>query len=370
MKTDVAIIGGGIIGASIAMELAARRLNVALFDRQTPGREASWAAAGMLSPTPDGLPAIPLIPLARESLRLYPDFVGAVEQASCRTADFERGGALHLFLGENGAGERDTVVAQYRSLGLSIDPLPLDEARRREPAIGPLISAAAWNPDEARVDPRQLTSAILVAAQELGAHIRHDAPVAKLLLAANRCAGLALASGEEIPASFVVLAAGSFSAGILGAAAPRLAPTRPVRGQMLALRTKGQPLRHVLRSDRAYLVPRKDGRIIAGSTLEDAGFEKCVTPAGVQSILSAVVEMAPELALAEILETWSGLRPGTPDELPILGPSNIEGLIVATGHYRNGILLAPVTAKLVREWIVEGKTSFDASAYSPLRFAR
>ncbi|HUO35918.1 MAG TPA: glycine oxidase ThiO [Candidatus Acidoferrum sp.] len=367
--TDVAIIGGGIIGASIAMELSARRVCVSLFDRQSPGCEASWAAAGMLSPAPDGLPAIPLIPLARESLRIYPAFVQAVEAASSRSADFERDGAIHLFAGENSPAERDAVVSQYRSLGLAIDPLPIDEARRREPFIGPHISAAAWNPDEARVDPRHLTAAILAAAQNLGARIRHDARIEKILFDANRCTGLALASGEEISAAHVVLAAGSFSGGILGDAAPRIAPTHPVRGQMLALRAKGWQLRHVLRSEHAYLVPRKDGRIIAGSTLEDAGFEKCVTPAGLQSILSAAIEMAPVLASAEIVETWSGLRPGTPDELPLLGPTNIEGLIVATGHYRNGILLAPVTAQLVREWILEGKTSFDASAYSPLRFA-
>jgi glycine oxidase len=139
---------------------------------------------------------------------------------------------------------------------------------------------------------------------------------------------------------------------------------------MVALRPKGINLRHVLRSERGYIVPRRDGRVVAGSTLEDAGFDKHVTPAGLQQILSATIELAPALGDAEVLETWAGLRPGTPDDLPILGPTGIEGLLVATGHYRNGILLAPITAKLLREWITSGKTSFETEIFSPLRFAR
>jgi glycine oxidase len=137
---------------------------------------------------------------------------------------------------------------------------------------------------------------------------------------------------------------------------------------MIALQPVGQSLRHVVRSKRGYLVPRRDGRIVAGSTLEDAGFNKHVTPAGIRQILDAALELLPGLGDAAILESWAGLRPGTPDNLPILGPTDIEGLIIATGHYRNGILLAPATAKLIREWIIEGQAGFDAAAFSPLRF--
>jgi glycine oxidase len=364
--TDVTIIGGGIIGLSIAFELASEKLDVVLLDRQSPGREASWAAAGMLSPAPDRTPAIPLVPLAQESLRFYPEFVSRVEQVSGKTTDFEKHGAFHLFPGKDAETDRDKLVREYRSLGVAIEPVSIDEARQTETSIGEAIHAAAWNPDEARVDPRLLTAAVLLAAEKRGVRIRCDAPVTKILIADNRCEGI-VAGGEKLKAAKVVLAAGSFSAEILGAHS-RLAPTKPIRGQMVALRKKSLRLRHVLRSDHGYLVPRKDERIIAGSTLEDVGFEKCVTPGGLRKILSAATEMIPELDSAPIVETWSGLRPGTPDELPILGPSHIKDLLLATGHYRNGILLAPVTAELIRAWILTGKTSFNATAFSPIRF--
>jgi len=179
-----------------------------------------------------------------------------------------------------------------------------------------------------------------------------------------------IAGGEEISAGHVVLAAGCFSSQIAAESGflARCSPTRPVRGQMMALRPDGVSQRRVLRSTRGYLVPRQDGHIVAGSTSEEAGFEKRVTPEGMRKIFDAALELSPGLASAEIIETWSGLRPGTPDDLPIIGPTDIEGLFVATGHYRNGILLAPVTAKLVREWIVDGRTEFEAEAFSPMRF--
>ena len=168
-----------------------------------------------------------------------------------------------------------------------------------------------------------------------------------------------------------MLAAGSWTSQ-LKQAAP-YAPTRPVRGQMVALRNSGKPIRRVLRSERGYIVPRDHAspqKLVAGSTLENAGYEKAVTSGGLEQILGAVNELAPGLACAEILETWCGLRPGTPDQLPILGPTDVEGLVIATGHYRNGILLAPITAKLIAEWITDGKTSMNWEEFSPLRFLR
>jgi glycine oxidase len=193
--------------------------------------------------------------------------------------------------------------------------------------------------------------------------------VTRFLFEGSRCTGLA-AGSDTFSACHVVFAAGCF-AGQIAADAELLqkyAPTHPVRGQMIALRPHGALPRRVLRSHRGYLVPRRDGRIVAGSTSENAGFEKRVTPAGMRRIFDAALELCPTLADAEVVETWSGLRPGTPDDLPILGPTDIDGLLIAGGHYRNGILLAPVTAKLVREWIVKGRTEFDAAAFSPLRF--
>ncbi|MGH9713945.1 MAG: glycine oxidase ThiO [Candidatus Acidiferrales bacterium] len=362
---DVAIIGGGVIGGSIAFELAAEKLSVVLLDRQQPGQEASWAAAGMLSPGPDSPEALPLVPLGKKSLQLYPEFVSAVEEASGQPTSFMRVGTLQVFPDSNAEAERERMVAEYGGLGLRIEAISLNDARKLEPSIGPASQAAAWLPEEAVVDPRLLTNAVIAAARHRGVEVRRDSPVTSVLREGSRSNGV-VAGGERIAAKFVVMAAGAFSGGIDWLAG--YAPTHPVRGQMLALRPKDVQLQKVLRSENGYLVPRSDGRIIAGSTLENAGFDKHVTPSGICQILGAALELVPGLANAEIIETWAGLRPGTPDQLPILGPTDFEGLLIATGHYRNGILLAPVTAKLLREWILHQQVSIDTSAFSPLRF--
>lgn len=363
---DVAIIGGGVIGGSIAFELAAEKLRVVVLDRQQPGHEASWAAAGMLSPGPDSPEALPLVPLGKESLRHYPEFISAVEEASGRSTDFAREGTLQIFPGPHAEAELEKMAAEYRRLGLRLESISPDDARKLEPSIGPAAQAAAWLPEESVVDPRLLTDAVIAAARHRGVEIRHDSAVTSILREGDRCIGV-VAGGESISAKFVVVAAGAQSGGIDSIA--RYAPTHPVRGQLLALRPKDVKLQRVLRSENGYLVPRRDGRIIAGSTLENAGFDKHVTPSGICRILQAVLELVPGLANAEIIETWAGLRPGTPDHLPVLGPTDIEGLLIATGHYRNGILLAPVTAELLRDWIVSGQASMETSMFSPLRFS-
>lgn len=366
---DVAIIGGGLIGSAAAFELAGRKLRVVVLDRQQPGRESSWAAAGMLAPgpdSPDSHGSTKLVPLAKESLRLYPQFVAAIEETSGKPTGFAREGTLEIFHGASGEAVRDNFVAEHRRLGLSAEPIHLESARRMEPSLNSEAGVAAWLPGEATIDPRALVDAVLSAAANRGAQIRADCAATSLLMEGGRCAGV-IAGGQRISAGHVVITAGCYS-GAMEDGIARYAPTRPVRGQMISLRHRDVKLTRVLRSANGYLVPRLDGRILAGSTLEDAGFEKSVTPAGLQKILSAALELAPALASAEILETWAGLRPGSPDDLPILGPTDTEGLIVATGHYRNGVLLAPITAKLVREWITGGKASADAEAFSPLRF--
>jgi glycine oxidase len=367
---DVAIIGGGVIGASIAFELAGEKLRVGVFDRQQPGREASWAAAGMLSPAPDSPRDLPLVPLGRESLKLYPEFIAAIEEVSGESARLAREGTLEIFSAPGGEAVRDRRVAECLRLGLAAEPVALDTAREWEPAIGPAARAVAWLPEEGTVEPRSLMSAVAAAAQRRGVEFLSNCGVTGLIRERDRCTGV-VAGGEEFSASHVVVAAGCFSGGIAleNEWFAGYAPTRPVRGQMMAMRSDGAGLRRVLRSERGYLVPRRDGRIVAGSTSEEVGFERRVTPEGMRKIFDAALELFPRLAGAEVLETWSGLRPGTPDDLPIIGPTDIEGLLIATGHYRNGILLAPVTAKLVREWITGASGGFDAAAYSPLRFA-
>jgi glycine oxidase len=372
---DVAIIGGGVIGSSIAFELAAERLNVVLLDREDPGRGASWAAAGMLSPGPDSPDALPLVPLAKESLQLYRKFIAAIEEASGLHTHFASGGALQLFPGPQGEAERDKMVAEFRSSDIAIDPISLEAARRMENSIGPAVRAAAWLPEEATVEPRLLMDALLAALRHREVEIRSGCHVTSLLRQGSRCTGL-VAGGEEIAANSVILAAGCYSATLAGENSvendwlSRYAPTRPVRGQMLALHSDKVNLQRVLRSERGYLVPRLGGRIIAGSTLEEVGFDKRVTAGGMRKILDAAIALAPDLAGAEIVETWAGLRPATPDNFPILGPADIENLFIATGHYRNGILLAPVTAKLARNWILTKSMPAGAAIFSPLRFAQ
>jgi glycine oxidase len=320
----------------------------------------------MLSPGPDSPDALPLVPLAKESMRLYPEFIASIEELSGKNTAFARKGVIEVFTAPHGESERDRMVAQYLALGLTIEPVAADVARKSEPALGPAVRAAAWLPQEATLDPRMLMDALLAAAEVRGVEIHSDSPVESMMLDGNHCTGV-VTRGTNISAKCVVVAAGCFSGAIdwLG----RYAPTRPIRGQLLALESKNLPLGRTLRSSKAYLVPRPNGRIIAGSTLEDAGFEKHVTPAGVRKILDGVLELAPAFANAQLVDAWAGLRPGTPDHLPILGPTDIRGLYMATGHYRNGILLAPATAKLLCRWILGGKPELDTEHFSPLRFS-
>jgi glycine oxidase len=368
MRTfDAAIAGGGIIGGSIAFELARHGLRVVVLDRQQPGLEASWAAAGMLSPAPDAPDALPLFSLARASFELFPEFLADVTCVSEVSVGLCREGTLEIFFGEDAETERDRLVAEHRRLGLATEPLLLADARKMEPALGPAARSVAWLPYEATVEPRTLIQAVLAAAEKSGAELRAGAPVTSLGIERGRCTGV-VAGGEKISARHVVIAAGCYSSRI--DSLQRYAPTQPVRGQMLALRPSRPIPSHVLRSTRGYLVPRNDGRIVAGSTLEDAGFDKRVTPIGLQSILAAALELAPALAEAAVVETWAGLRPGTPDHLPALGPTDLEGLLIATGHYRNGILLAPITARLICEWVTDEKPSLPCEAFNPMRFQR
>jgi glycine oxidase len=362
---DVIIVGGGIIGASLAFELAGRNVRVLIVDRQDPAREASWAAAGMLTPSPDTPESTELVPLAQKSLALYPDFIRDIEAASGMKTGWQRNGALEFFFGPEGPSERDEFAANFRRLGLSIESMEMPDARKMEPAISPAATAAVWFPEECSLDPRVLCKVVLAAASARGVEISAGIGVDRILIENGRCAGVAMKE-ETVRAARVVIAAGSFAGTVEGIS--RYCPTHPTRGQMIALESPDVVLTRVVRSVRGYIVPRGNGVFVSGSTIENVGFEKKVTAAGISKILAAVTELAPALAGAAIRETWSGLRPDTPDHLPIIGPTGIEGLWVASGHYRNGILLAAVTAKILGEWMTEGKSSPLIEPYSPLRF--
>src|SRR6185437_9162424 len=236
---DVVVAGAGIIGSAIALRLAQEKLRVALLDRQQPGREASWAAAGMLSPAPDHAASIPLVPFGRASLNLYPAFVAEVEEISQRRTGYRSEGAIELLFSSNAERELSTLVALHHGLGLTTEPLPVDEARKLEPALGHEIGAAALLAYEACIDNRALTEAVLDAAQISGATLYRETQVTSLLVEGNRCTGV-MAAGKTFHASNVVIAAGAFSAQIGGLSRqslPYTIPTRPIRGQMVALRS-------------------------------------------------------------------------------------------------------------------------------------
>jgi len=364
-KFDVAIAGGGVIGGAIALELARAGLRVGVFDRQQPGQEASWASAGILSPAPENPGMIPMVPLGKRSLSLYPDFVAQVEEISGKNTGFRPKGTLEALFSHDTKAELSTIIALHHGLGLKAEPLRAEDARELEPALSAEVEAAVLRPEEASVDNRALTVAVLDAAHRSGAEIISGNGAQAIWREGNRCAGLILES-EKVAARWTIVAAGCFSGVIEGIAA--YAPVRPAKGQMAALRADELIFERVLWSEKVYLVPRNDGRILVGATVEYVGFDKRTTAGGVQKILSAAIDLAPGLANARVEETWAGLRPDTPDHLPILGPTDVDGLLMATGHFRSGILLTPITARLVREWITEQRVSVDWDRFSPLRF--
>jgi glycine oxidase len=362
---DVVIAGGGVIGGSIALELAEGGMKVGLYDAREPGREASWASAGMISPAPESPAMIPYMPISLGSVALYPEFIKRVEEVTGKNVGYRKSGALDAILAGNVQEELSTIIALQHGVGLRAEALSAEQARELEPALTEEIEAAIFRPDEASLDNRVFTDAVLEAARIKGAKIFAGNGASAVWRERQRAKGLILEQGR-VEAKWTIIAAGCFSARIEGAAP--YAPVFPAKGQMVALRCESVSLRHVLWVDHTYLVPRSDGRIIAGSTIERTGFDHDVTAGGIQKILGGALLLVPALEKARIEETWAGLRPDSPDHLPIIGPTDIDGLLVATGHFRSGILLAPITARLIGEWVMKQRVSLDWERFSPMRF--
>jgi len=364
-KFDVAIAGAGVIGGAIAFELARSGLRVALFDRQTPGKEASWASAGILSPAPETSGMIPLVAIGKASMALYPEFVKDIEGISGEKTGYRPKGTIQALFSRDARAELSTVIALHHGVGLKAEPLRTEEARKLEPGLSEEMEAAILRPDEASIDNRALTQTLLIAARKSGVETFPGNAVKGIWNEGNRCAGL-IVGEEKIAADWSVIAAGCFSGSIAGVG--KYAPVRPAKGQILALRGDGLNIERVLWSENIYLVPRNDGRIIAGATVEDVGFDKKLTAGATAKNLAGAIELVPALGNAQVEESWAGLRPDTPDHLPILGPTDLDGLLIATGHFRSGIILTPITARLIREWITLQKVSVDWDRFSPLRF--
>jgi glycine oxidase len=337
---DVIIAGAGIIGVSLALELRERGLTVLVLDRADPGAEASSAAAGMLAAADPETPSA-MRPMAFESARMFPEFVRKLEAAGKMQVDFRRVGTIALV-------PEAPAPAEYR-------PLSTDELQRLEPSFQAARQSAFFVQEDS-VDPFLLMRAALAAASNLGAEIRGHVAVKKIRQDVNTVE--VLTEADTFAARCAVDCRGAWSG----------PPVRPRKGQMLYVQPQRGVLQHVLRAPDVYLVPRSSGKVLVGATVEDVGYDKSVDPATIHSLFSAATKYLPELAAAPITQGWAGLRPGTPDGLPILGVTETPGVFIASGHFRNGILLAPITAKIMAN-VVEGHPSpLDITAFAPSRF--
>ncbi len=368
MTHDVVVAGGGLIGASVAWRAAALGLRVAVVD-DAPGAGASLAAAGMLAPVSEAAYGEEeLLAWSRESVARYPAFLAELAEASGRAVPLCTGGTLVVGFDDDDVRALDELHRFQRELGLAAERVTPREARRREPSLSPRVRGAVAVDGDLAVEPRALHAALLVAA-ERGDVSFVRARAAALLVESGRAAGLRLADGGEVRGETVVLALGPWSAALPGA--PPV-PVRPVKGQILRL--AGEPLldgtvRARVRGRAVYLVPYGDGRLALGATVEEQGFDGRVTAGAVLDLLADAVEVVPGLTELELVETLARWRPGTPDNAPLVGPAELPGLVLATGHHRNGVLLTPVTADAVARLLATGALPPDAEAFSPARFA-
>lgn len=368
-RPRVAIAGGGVIGLAIGWRLAEAGCAVEIFDAATPGRGASHAAAGMLAACAEAEPGEErLLDLNRESQRLWPAFAEALEGASGMDVGYKETGTLVVALTADDAGKLRHQHAFQKTLGLPVEWLTAAEARRREPHLADRISGALWCPEDHQADNRAVTAALLLACAKAGAHIHEDAPVSRVATHAGKARGVEV-DGVLHAADVVVLAAGAWSRGV-DISPARPLPVRPIKGQMLALQMDPAAplLSHVVWGPGIYLVPRADGRLILGATVEEKGFDPNLTAGGQLALLTHAWRAVPTIEELPIIEQWVGFRPGSRDDAPILGPSEVDGLIYATGHHRNGILLLPVTTQAIVDLILSGTTHPLAAAFGADRF--
>ena len=375
-RPRVIIIGAGVIGLGVGWRLA-DRADVTIFDRGKAGRGASHAAAGMLAACCEAEPGEEaLVALGRESQARWPGFAEELERASGIDVELRSEGTLLLALTADDQAEIAHRLEFQRQLALPLEWLSAVDTRRREPRLAGKIAGAVFSPQDHQVDNRKLAAALRVAAEAAGVRIVEDRPVREIVAQGGRVKGVLLEDGAIEKADCVVLAAGAWSRGIGGLPPDRRPPVRPVKGQMLSLRMDAATplLNHVLWAPGAYLVPRRDGRLIVGGTVEEKAFDDTITAGGMLTLLEAAWRAVPAIEELPIEETWVGHRPGSRDDAPILGRGPLQGLVYATGHYRNGILLAPVTAdtiaRLVLEDIVEPAIApFGLERFLPARAA-
>lgn len=359
--TDVLIIGAGIVGASCAWRLSQTGLSVKVLDRTAPGSEASQAALGVLTfhGRPDMMPE-PMRMLARMSRDYYPAIIDELEEAVGERVYYRQEGQLILGMNDDDMALLNETLRVNQAEGVELERTTPKEALMLEPNLNPEIAGALYSPHDGWVDNTALTQAIVRAARQVGA-VFEQAEVDLIETSNGQIAGVR-AGETHYESDWVVLAAGAWSGQIWNV------PVKPRRGQ--AYSVEGSYFRRVIHSPRAYIVPKGDTQTMLGATVEDVGFNASNTPDGLGSISTRAFEISPALETSTFVGAWAGLRPGTPDDLPIIGPAaEYPNLMIATGHFRNGILLAPITADLVRQIVMGDTPDLDLAPFSPGREA-
>ncbi len=365
------IIGAGVIGLGIAWRLAQRGAAVTLFDRAAAGSGASHAAAGMLAACAEAEPGEEkLIALGRRSQALWPDFAAELEKLTGQPVDLRREGTLVVALTADDQARMQHHLEFQHSLELPVEWISAREARRHEPHLAS-IAGAVWSPEDGQVDNRKLVAALKLACASAGVDIQEHRPVRRILLTDGCAVGVELADGTEHRGDTVVLAAGAWSRGIEDLPSALRPPVRPVKGQMIALQMDAAvPLvTHVVWGPKVYMTPRLDGRLILGATVEEKGFDATITAGAVLALLEAAWRVFPAIEELPVAEMWAGHRPGSRDDAPILGYGPAGGLIYATGHHRNGILLAPITADAIARLVLDGTMDPVIAPFGLDRFA-
>jgi glycine oxidase len=352
-RVDVVVVGGGVAGLTVAWRASARGLSVVVLERDLIGGGASHVAAGMLAPVAEiefGGQARRALELGLRSADMWGDFAAELSQASGELVHVHRTGTMLVARDADEARELERQIALREALQLPVRRLRPTEARELEPALAPTVRLALEAPGDHSVDPRVVLAALRRACEREGVELRERANVLAIRLDAQErsVAGVELGSGEHLGCGAVVVAAGAWTESIGGLPAPARVSVRPVKGQILRLRDPAGPglLTRVLRYEGGYVVPRADGRYVLGATVEERGFDASATAGGIYELLRQARELLPGILELELEEVSVSFRPGTPDNLPHLGPGALTGLVWATGHYRNGILLAPLTGEI------------------------
>ena len=368
----MAVVGGGVIGLSVAWRAAQRGMRVIVLERAEPGGGASWVAAGMIAPISEARPKEQsLLRLSLESARAYPEFVAELSAASGRDPGYLGCGTLAVARDRDEAEALERELVMRVGLGLPVRRLRPSEARRLEPGLAPAVRLALDVPDDHVIEPHALTGALEEALLRGGGELRAGCEVAEVCVSDGRVGGVRLATGDRIEADQIVIAAGVWSSSIPGIPPDARVPLRPVKGQTLRMHDPSGPglLTRVLRMSPGYVVPRGDGRYVLGATMEERGFDTTITAGAIFEQLRDAIELVPGIGEWVIDGLVAGLRPGTPDNAPVLGPGALEGLQWATGHYRHGILLAPVTADALAATLAGEALPEVAAPFGAQRFA-